>query len=304
VGVRTEALRKLLEELHAAGIPVESEKDHPHVYWSVSRNWYPGGILFQQEHVPDLVRQLRRLPQSKAREKLLGIVAEQVPARVRHAPQPTVVSRRTSEHDEQFTPIVEDAAARKVALFMRYATTSHGRITDRHASVHLVDVGPPARFIATCHRNGDLRWFRVDGIVTARPDEREPFRDHPATFIAAFRDASLDGYKGDAVSTSCSFFVRAPESNWVANNLLEGMRVESRHDGIRVSIETSAVARLARFVVALGEAARPENESLAKAVRDLARGALAQAESVLTETDGDAISEELTAATAQLLSGV
>src|SRR5580700_6801604 len=71
VGVRTEALRTLLEELRASGVPLVSEKDHPHVYWSVPKTWFPGGVLFKQEDVPDLVRLFRRLPRSKARDRLL-----------------------------------------------------------------------------------------------------------------------------------------------------------------------------------------------------------------------------------------
>src|SRR5580700_9935451 len=79
VGVRTEALRKLLQELQAGGVRLESEKDHPHVYWSVPKTWYPGGVLFKQDDVTELLRQLRRLPRSKARERLLAVIVDQVP---------------------------------------------------------------------------------------------------------------------------------------------------------------------------------------------------------------------------------
>jgi predicted DNA-binding transcriptional regulator YafY len=149
-------------------------------------------------------------------------------------------------------------------------------MSDRHASVHVVDVGPPARFIATCHRNGELRWFRVDSIIRARLDDREPYRECSADVVATFRAASIDGFKGAGSPVVCSFVVRDPESRWVANNLLEGMSVENLHDGIRVNIETSGVVRLARFVVGLGGAARPENPALVEAVAELARGALEQ----------------------------
>ena len=276
VGVRTEALRRVLEELRASGVPLESEKDHPHVYWRVPKSWFPGGVLFQQDDVPDLLRQLRRLPRTKARDRLLAVVVEQLPLHARGDGFPPIVSRTTTEQDEQYVPVVEDAAAKRVPLAMSYHSASRGKITQRYASVHLVDAGPPARFVATCHRNGDLRWFRVDGIVRARLDEREPFRECAPSAVAAFCAASLDGFKGEGTPIAYSFLVRDPDANWVANNLLEGMRAETLHDGIRVHVETSAILRLARFVVSLGGAAQPEDAALTAAVAQLARGALEQ----------------------------
>jgi predicted DNA-binding transcriptional regulator YafY len=291
VGVRTEALRKLLEELSASGVPLESEREHPHVYWSVAKNWYPGGVLFKQEDVPELLRQLGRLPRSKSRDRLLAAALEQLPAKGELLATAPVVSRPLSDQEEQYVPLVEDAAARKVPLFMRHVTAGRGVVSERCASVHQIDLGPPARFIATCHRTGEHRWFRVDGILHARLHDEEPFRPSTPAAIAAFRAASLDGYKGSGEPVPCSFFVREPDSKWIANNLLEGMHAETLHDGIRVYIETSAVVRLARFVVGLGGAARPESPELAAIVVELARGALEQAapqtrESKTTSEDG------------------
>lgn len=275
VGVRTETLRKLLDELTESGVPLKSEKEHPHVYWRLPPTWFPGGVLFKQEDVPELLRQLHRLPRSKGRDRLLAILTQQLPVRASPAAVP-VVSRGTNEQEELYVPLVEDAAGKRVPLAMRYLTTSRNQASHRHASVHLVDIGPPARFIATCHRNGDLRWFRVDNIIHARLDDGEPFRESPAGAVEAFRAASLDGFKGKGNPVACSFFVRKPESDWVANNLLDGMRAETMHDGIRVHVDTSAVVRLARFVVGLGGAALPESAILAEAVAELARGALQQ----------------------------
>ena len=272
VGVRTEALRKLLEELHASGVPVVSEKDHPHVYWSVPKTWFPGGVLFKQQDVPDLVRQLRRLPRSKVRDRLLAAVDQQLPARATRSA--SIATRSTSDQEEQYVPIVEDALERKVSLWMRYFTSSRGSISERHASVHAVDIGPPVRFVAMCHRNGDLRWFRVECITSARLDGNEPFRDTAPANVAAFRAASLDGFKGEGPVPTCSFFVREPECRWVVNNLLDRMRPETLPGGVRIHVQTSALIRLARFVVGLGDAARAEDAALAEAVAELARGAL------------------------------
>ena len=43
-------------------------------------------------------------------------------------------------------------------------------------AVRRVLVGPRARFVATCHRSGELRWFRVESVTDARLDFKETFR--------------------------------------------------------------------------------------------------------------------------------
>jgi predicted DNA-binding transcriptional regulator YafY len=288
VGLSTEALRKLLKELQATVVHLEQQAEHPHVYWSAPRTWFPGGVLFEQRLVPELLQQLRRLPRSKARERLLGIIAEQAPARACQEASADLVTRSASEQEEQYVPIIENAAARKVPVRMKYLSGGRGPVVERHASVHLVDVGPPVRFIATCHRSGALRTFRIDNIVHARVDDQERFRDCETPKIAAYRAASLDGYKGSGDPIACSFVVRDPEAGWVANNVLEGMRVETVHGGIRVLVETSAMERLARFVVGLGAAARPETRELAEAVEGLALGALEGARSITAPTERSA----------------
>ncbi len=280
VDLSREALSTILRDLQDSGFPLDSERDHPHVYWRMTKDWYPGGVLVKSELVADLLRQLSHSPRSAARDRLLDAVMQQLPARGKLATTAPVVSRSASEQEEQYLPTVEDSAARKQSLSMKYLTSSRGgSVGDRHVSVHTIEVGPPTRFIATCHRNKDLRWFRVDGILRARVDEAEKFRPCSEEEVAAFRAASLDGYKGSGPPVEYSFFVRAPESKWVENNLLEGMRPESLHDGVRVVVQTSGLVRLARFVVGLGDAARPESPALVRAVAELARGAIEQCES-------------------------
>jgi predicted DNA-binding transcriptional regulator YafY len=278
VGLSREAVVVVLHDLQESGIPLQSEPDHPHVYWRMPRDWYPGGVLFRAEYVPDLLRYLSRLPASKGRNQLLAIVVSQLPGQGKLTPSVPLIARTASEADEQYLTIVEDAAGKRVALRMQYFTTSRRDIGDRHVSIHSVDVGPPGRFIATCHRTGQLKWFRVDGIVRARLDGQESYRGRADEDVRAFHGASLDGYKGDGAALECSFFVREPESTWVARNLLDGMRPESLPGGVRVHTTTSAILRLARFVVSLGGAARPETGALAEAVAALARGALDQAQ--------------------------
>ncbi len=36
-------LRRVLGELQAEGMPLHRDEDHSQVYWSVPKDWYPGG---------------------------------------------------------------------------------------------------------------------------------------------------------------------------------------------------------------------------------------------------------------------
>jgi hypothetical protein len=59
---RPEALRNVLRELVEIGVPLESEKAHPHVYWRVRRDWVPGGVLFKTEHVASPHQEMTTCP--------------------------------------------------------------------------------------------------------------------------------------------------------------------------------------------------------------------------------------------------
>ncbi|MGH7297795.1 MAG: helix-turn-helix transcriptional regulator, partial [Polyangiaceae bacterium] len=264
-------------ELQEKGMPLTREDDDPpHVYWNVPKHWFPGSVLFKQEEVPELLRQLRRVPQGPSRKRLLDLVLGRLPGM--EGATPAVVSHEESPQEEQYVSVVEDSASRRVALHLRYYTAARGDVSDRHASVHRVLVGPPVRFIVTCHRSGTLKTFRVDSIMNARLDPREPYRPATEAALDAFQKESLDGFHGGGEAQAFSFVVRNPEARWVKNNLLAGMQAEPVADGVRITANTTALGRLARFVVSLGEAATPETPALASEVATLARGALANAE--------------------------
>lgn len=271
--VSTEVIRRILHELREKGMPLDREEDHPHVYWTVPKDWFPGSVLFKREEIPDLLRQLRRIPHGKGRAQLLDLVLTRTGNTV--ASPPGIVPRAASEQEEQYLCSVEDALGRKSALFMRYYTASRGAVGDRYVSVHRIHTGPPARFVATCHRSEMLKTFRVDGIVSARLDAQERFRPVDEAPLDAYDKASLDGFNQGGAPTTFAFVVRNPEARWVKNNLLEGMRAEDRSEGIRVEVTTTSLVRLARFVVGLGDAATCETPALAGEVATLARGALA-----------------------------
>ena len=267
----TPAVKKRLDEL-TPWLKLEREEDHPHVYWSVPKDWFPGGLLMKREEVPELLRLLARLPKSKARDRLLERIIARIP---QDASQASVVAPDASPREEQHLGVIEDSARAGKPLRFRYFTASRGAEGQRHASVHRVFPGPPARFVATCHRSGGLKWFRVDNVGDAALDPHEPFRSATEKIVEAFLGESLDGFREEIAPTeTVTFFVRDPEARWVARNLLQGMKADQERGGIRVTAVTKAVPVVARYVAQLGEAAEPETDSLTQKVEELAKGAL------------------------------
>ncbi len=280
LGIGVEPLRRILFELMEKGMPLErDEEDRSRVFWSVPASWFPDGVLFKREEVPDLLRQLRRLPQGQGRKRLLDVVLARFPrAKVADA---AVIPPSPRPEEDQFLDVVEQSASERVALAMRYFTAGRGDVGDRHVSVHRVLLGPPARLVATCHRSGTLKTFRLDSIVSARLDDQTPYRPADEAAVNAYLSASIDGFHGEGAAQRLAFVVRNPDARWVKNNLLVGMSAETEGDGIRVTVHTAALSRVAQFVVGLGAAATPETPALASAVAVLARGALENAERVL-----------------------
>lgn len=82
-----------------------------------------------------------------------------------------------------------------------------------------------------------------------------PFRAADESALDEYIAASLSGFHDDGQAAELSFLVRNPDARWVKRNLLEGVHAETCGDGIRVTMRTSALIQVARFVVRLGEAA-------------------------------------------------
>jgi predicted DNA-binding transcriptional regulator YafY len=276
----TPAVREKLKELQGV-FGLERQDDHPHVYWSVPKNWFPGGIVFTREELPELLRHLMRLPANKARDALLGTVVRNLPKEGAAADtlrSMAVVPPTATKQEEDYLAVVEDAATQKRPLWFRYFTASRGQMSTRHASVHRIVVGRPARFIATCHREDKLKWFRVENILSAHLDPQEIYRSAETKALETFHKASVDGFNAGGAVAELSFVVRSPESRWVQNNLLATMKVDALAGGrIRVTVETNAILQVARYVVGLGAAATAETPALAEAIEVLARGALGDA---------------------------
>jgi predicted DNA-binding transcriptional regulator YafY len=273
-GVSSQVARKHLDELVRHGFPLEPEGEHPHVWWSVPKGWFPGAVLFDSKSVLVLLRQLSRLPRSKEREQLIQRILEAAP---RPAPAPAaapaVLTPAWSESEEKYLPLIEDAATRRVSLALKYLSTGSDKARWRPVSVQSVVIGHPTRFIAFCHEKKRLKWYRLDSVHGAHVDDAEPFREAEPGQLEAMLKESVDGFHHGG-PVQCSFFVREPECHWVENNLPVSMTHEKVPGGRRFTTTTAGVLRLARFVVGLGGAARAETPELVEHVRDLVRGAL------------------------------
>lgn len=287
---RPETIRRHLTELQAGGLRLEREVEHPHVYWSVPKNWIPGALAFKADEARDLLRLIARAPRGALRERVVGVAVARL-ANLGRETEPfdpsAVRAPDIPEEEERWLALAEDAVAKRVPLKMRYFSTSRRHESWRHASVHRVDVGARPQFVATCHRAGGLRRFRVSNVLDAALDPREPFRLATADALATFDSESFGGFRDDGPLVSCVFFVRDPEAAWVAKNLPDD-RIEPEHvaGGIRFSIETTAVAVLARFVAGLGEVARPESRELAEEVLSIASAAAANAAAASAPASG------------------
>jgi predicted DNA-binding transcriptional regulator YafY len=290
------ALRKRLDELTTLGMPLERQDDPPHVYWSVPQNWFPGGILFSNEDLPDLLHVLWHTARGRRRANLLRVLlgADRDRADV-VATEAAIVTHEASEADETFLPIVEDAIARRMAVKMRFYSTDRRAIETRHVSVHRVDVGPPTRLVATCHKSGSIKWFRVDNIVEARADSETAYRSARDADVERFYADSIDGFREATEAEEHAFFVRDPEATWIERNLLARMRTEPVDDGIRITVKTAGALRVARYVVGLGAAARAETPRLKMLVEELAKGALKSSAEIgkLAKTRGEVAERSL-----------
>lgn len=279
LGIGVQALRKRLVELQAVGVPLESQAEHPHVYWSVPKRWIPRGVQLDPEDVADLLRLLARLPNGSARNRVVERVLQGLThGRPRTSERPhAVLSASVDEMEDRWLSLVEDAAKERRVLAMRYLSTSRGVPEQREVSPHQVTVGPPARFMATCHRDDTLKWFRVDRILRAELGARSDARHASKEALDAAVRATVAGFRGTDAVQELVFYVRDPEARWVQSNLPTPLvgEADRRRGGIRVSAFTGAIVQVARYVVSLGGAAFAETPLLRAAVRELASQSLA-----------------------------
>ena len=267
--VTPRTIRKQMLDLREAGVPLEREDDHPHVYWSVPSTWFPGGQVLDAERIEELSRYLARHPKTADRERLLGELLRALPKDGAPAgnPAPLPVSA-------EILTIIEDAAAAHVSLDMSYFSLSRGDRARRHVSVHRVEYAAAIRMVATCHRDGQLKWFRADRIDRARLDPDEPCRAAAPEAVEAFVRGSFDGYHGDGDARSFEFTIRWPSGRWAVRNLPSEAALRHEPDRVHVTLETSGLDALARHLVGLGALARGITPELRERMVELARGSL------------------------------
>lgn len=273
-GVSVKTVKRHLTDLSAAGFPLYQDRDPPHVYWSVPKDWFPGAVAFRDELLTVLVRVLRNSPHSDTRSRLLTHVAAGATGMRLAATPEAVVTSVLSREQEAILWEIEDSIERRVPVHMRYYTMSRGDAAWRHASVHRVVLKDAIRMIATCHRDGKLKWFRLDNVWWARADESERFRHRAPEEIAAFTTESVDGFHSGDAAQECRFTVRLPEARWVKAQLTAPVAIDEGPAEYEFAVQTAGMLPLARFVVGLGEAARCETPELRAVVEELARGAM------------------------------
>lgn len=275
VGVRSETIRKHLTSLQNSGVPLERQEEGRDVWWSIPKSWVPGGVFITHEDALEATRLLSRTSRSRARDALikrLGAAVLDPP----HTDRLAFIKPR--EFEDRFTPLTYKSLTEHRALKVRYFTMSRGEVSDRHLSI-AAEV-PPHRIVARCHRSDTLKWFRIDNIFDAELDPKEPYRHTSRDEVDAFIRASVDGFHANEQLTAHTFLVRSPESRWVEKNLPHARATvdhPSDHPGhLRVTVTSAAVAPIARYVLSLGGAARPESEPLRSLVHTLALDALSQ----------------------------
>ena len=270
IGITVPSLRKHLLELSRL-LPLDSTPDHPDVFWHLPRDWHPAGVILKGSEVATLVRLLGRTPRSADRNRALAMLLQR-DARLPDTSR--VHPPALSNEESEFLPLVEDAVAKRQPLRMKYLSVRRGEADWRAASVARVMPGPPSRFLAVCHRSGELRSFRVGDIQAAHLDPEERFLQADSNEVERRARESVDGWFSNQEGTLV-FTVRPDAARWVARNLPGGMSAEPSADGsLRVVASASGLAAVARFVVSLGASAHCETPELERAVHALARGAL------------------------------
>lgn len=205
VGVERKQLVKILEDLQS-DLMLERQEERPHVYWSVPKSWFPGAVAFRGEDVVDLARLLQLAPKSAKRDRLLQQITT-LATGLAWSSTNSVLTRVLNPAEEAWLAALQRAAGQGEAVNIRYYTLSRGDIAWRFLSVHrlLIEQG---RFIATCHRDDRLKWFRFDGVMAVEPATVEWFRVAAEEDVQRLLDESVDGFHSGAPPVECVFRVQ------------------------------------------------------------------------------------------------
>lgn len=268
------AVQQALFALQEAGLPLEREEDHPHVYWSVPRSWQPGrGTGLRPVDHLAVTRLVARHPRTAERERMLAKLTESAFGRAPMAP-----NHAAGDVADEILEALEASIENRAPVRMNYFTASRDHRSLRTVSVQRVVYAPYTRFVAYCHSRNGLRWFRADRVSNIQHDTSFTFLQVDAKEVDRFVEGSIDGYAAPGDPIACTFFVRDRESRWVIKNLPRELTpmVDAAPDGHRVVVWTTATEILARYLAGLGDAARVlQPPELRARVLDIARGVLA-----------------------------
>lgn len=276
LGVSSATVRRLMNELQNEQVDVVREAEGNQVYWSMPQSWAPNGYVLPRESLVSLLKVLTRAPSSSQRDELLARLTRLLPRSEVWRRRLAVVAPHGGPDDGSVLDEIETAAAHRVPLDIRYFSVSSAELTWRTVSIQRVL--PPNRFLAWCHRQQALRWFRVESVVGVNTESNETYHEVAEQEVDEVLKASIGGFVTNEPLRELAFVVRSPESRWVRRNLpFSDARIDedaTGSGGIQVQVRTRATIAVARFVVGLGAAARAVSPDLARAVRTLAEGAL------------------------------
>lgn len=271
IGVRPERLRTTLEALQDSGWPLEREEEPPQVYWSLPRHWFAGGVLLPGATVPKLLRLLAYLPESPERAEVLRLFDGQDQLALFDVIEPP---RALSAEEEAILQQIERSIRSEEPLDLKYFSRYRGELEWRTLSCQRVLFEDAHRFVAVCHRDDSLKWFRLSAVQGVREASEPEYRARAREQVESFIGESIAGYHGPEPKQTHSFVVKEPAARWVKSTLKPPMRYAPCTGGIRVEVETTSVLQVARFVVTLGAAVSEVSPRLASEVRRLAEAAL------------------------------
>lgn len=280
LGIEVESLRKRLDDLREAGVPIVRAREGAQVVWSVDARWFPGAALFAKDDAVRLLRLLLRLPQEPTRDEFVKRLLTLPESRGLSTATEVVETPQLAEDEARFLSRVEESANVRRVLRFKYGSTREGASLEwRTVSVQRVLPAHPARFLAWDHDRADLRIFVVHRMAAAelRSDFRFVKRDDRELEEKLRRSA--DTFDG-GVEETLRFSVREDVWRWARDQLrVSKASLEAglaREGWVPVTLRTSGRVVIARLLVGLGDAVRVESEGLRDEVHALARGALGE----------------------------
>jgi predicted DNA-binding transcriptional regulator YafY len=274
VGVQPQTVKRCLEELADAHVPLERDEDHPHVYWSVPQSWLPEGVHLPRAHFVDLLRRVARGAAPAERDPLLKHLVDAAPS------LGGMVARIQEAHVPADAPLssallaqLEDAWDSH-AVILSYRKTRGGGAELRYCS--------PARFVdryqhllARCHQTGRAKRFRLDRILQVTPAVGVDYKPLSEEELRDALTGAVDGFRAPGPLVSVRFRLVGDEAQvgWMVEQLPEDLVVEAVASGYLVYGETGALGKLAEKLVTFGAVVRYDDEGLREAARSVVEAA-------------------------------